>query len=351
MRAVDLRLQVRQAQDAVRDSLRHFGESRKSFMSAIRSLHTGELELDSISLRLESDEDALRQRITELHDLYNQMTDLDSELLKEDGNEAGLLETDYVRSLLENGQIAASSMQTVRDPAYDGDIGSEPEIPDLLRELFDAIGELRLMQERLVDELPYEHADQRLRRQMKMDQDEALSETDEEFEEKCRQEVVKVNDEIEALRLRVDRLHAQAVSAGLDPNPSRYQRQSPSGSVVDWLDSVVTPADIAIEELEEVLVGSTKTSRPGSTTSQLDSHEYHGLQIDECTESVSPNAQPEHLGGEVETTQCHGLDSSSTYHETTKELSVHPATHVTQRLLKPEQEENTDQQWVVLAQS
>ncbi|PPJ50221.1 hypothetical protein CBER1_07174 [Cercospora berteroae] len=86
-------------------------------------------------------------------------------------------------------------------------------------EYFDAICELRLMQERLFHELPYEHEEQRLRRQRKWDQYEIPFETREEFEEKCRQEVVKVGDGTVALRLRVDGLRAQAVSAGLDPDP------------------------------------------------------------------------------------------------------------------------------------
>ncbi|CAK1364523.1 unnamed protein product [Cercospora beticola] len=237
-RATDLRLRVRCAQDAVRDGLRHFDESRADFMKAIRTSRT-EIP-DHLVQRLEIDEDDLRQKIAELHDSYDDLNTLDEQLWKEDGDEAGSSGTDFLQSLSDTGKIMYK--------AYD-DNESEPEMPSLLREYFDVIGELRLMKERLEDELPYEHADQKLRRQRLMDQDEVLSMTEEDFEAKCHEEVQVVHGEINALTIRVNKLHAEVMDAGLDPDPTRYRRETPSGSVVEWLDSVAATVDVSSDPL------------------------------------------------------------------------------------------------------
>ncbi|PPJ53028.1 hypothetical protein CBER1_11427 [Cercospora berteroae] len=263
-RANDLRLQVQYAQDAVIHNLRFFGESRDAYMKSVDRARGESQRMPGLVQQLRTDDENLRQKIEELKTLYNEMTNLDNQLGREDG-ETLAMESNGIGSPPATGQIIAPSIQTVRNPTYD-DFRSEFHVPALLKKYFDVVAELRLAQERLNDELPYEHADQRFRRQRMMDQEQAVSETDDDFEEKCRQEVEDVRREIKDLKDRVNQLHAEVIEAGLDPDPEQYRRKSRSGTskVAEWLDSVAVEIPVGQFHEDELLAGSTKASRAGS---------------------------------------------------------------------------------------
>ncbi|KAF2215318.1 hypothetical protein CERZMDRAFT_82348 [Cercospora zeae-maydis SCOH1-5] len=362
--ATYLRLEVQRAQQAVGTSLTFFDGSRKKFMDAVRASNT--VVHDQLAGILESDEKALCQSIAKLRDLYDAMDSLDKQILKEDGAEAGATE-EHLRNFLDSGEI----IPIVRGPVDDDD-ESEPEMPTLLREYFDAIGELRLMRDRLEDELPYEHADQKLKRQRMVDQDEVVFESEEELEERCRQEADEVHSEIYNLIIRINKLYAEVEAAGLDPDPAHYRRRSLSGSVEDWLEAVATPVNVSSDPIEEPLpllpsdgfdpvLGSVRVSpeqlkslqplADSTTTSNSDGSapRLQRLDVDDGQQHMnSPDRSYSHARhtdlGAVATAQCHGSGLSLSMSECTERASVRSATHFDQDL----REKDAELQWVLL---
>ncbi|GIZ45529.1 hypothetical protein CKM354_000869100 [Cercospora kikuchii] len=321
-RAVRLRLQVQIAQEAVVNSLHIFDGSRKKFMDALQPTPREDPDALSPAQQLDLDEKSLRQTIAELHKCYNEMSNLDSQLLKEDADVAGVSESDYAQILLEAGQIVAPVVRTGLEATYDDD-ESDPEVPPILKSYFDTVAEWRLAQERLVDELPVEHAEQRLQRQRMIDQDKSVPETDEEFEKNCRKEYQDVVDEVDTLRRRVNELHVEVTNAGLDPDPNRWRRKSRSETskggtslgVSNWLNGIEDAVDVPHEYHEDVrsLAGSTKTSRPESPSRPSDMPEEMDTQVEVHHKMVLPVVYPSNVR-ETATGEDHGLDQSSAMH-------------------------------------
>ncbi|KAF7185534.1 hypothetical protein HII31_13158 [Pseudocercospora fuligena] len=236
--ALDLRVKVQASHGKIKHCIRHFDESRDAFMLAAQKALDGTAKFEALKTadqQLREDCDTLKGAMEELRLLHFNLSNLDFELFSEEQKQAGA--HNYLDNFLNPETTAPSTIETIT--AGLDMPGDNNEIPPLLEEYFDVLGDSRLLKERLDYGLLPEQAERAQRREIKRDQDDVLSMSDGEFERSLYTEREDLEVELEELRCRAAELLKQCLKAGLDPDPTKYARHSENGSSISHNESKV----------------------------------------------------------------------------------------------------------------
>ncbi|KXS94567.1 hypothetical protein AC578_7523 [Pseudocercospora eumusae] len=257
--ALQLRLKVQHSHGKIKHCMRHFDQSRDAFMAAIRD--TGalrDLQFESLKLledQLIMDSEALKEAVEELRAVHYDLSSLDFDLFCEEQKQHGA--QNFLDRLLDSGQVAPSTIESMT--VAPNAAAEESRFHPLLEEYFDALGDRSLLRERLELELPQEHGEKRLQRERLVDQEKTPSQSESEFEVELEKERKDLEVELEQLNNRVAELFKACLDAGLDPDPSKYARQSDNGSTISkhegkiehWLGQMDDPGENSTGSIDE----------------------------------------------------------------------------------------------------
>ncbi|KAI5362495.1 hypothetical protein Slin15195_G061520 [Septoria linicola] len=299
--ASNVRLQVQIQQQNIINELSYFRESREAFMQAIASEMDGSRDHAILAQKhdqLREDEDRLENSLRLYSTLTVTLSRLDMDILNEDEKHQNPHGTNLLAKV---PTMAPSTVLNLRKIAKD-DIndGMDP----LLLEYFDLLGDIRLLHERLEEEIPYEHAEKKAHREMLVDQDLGSSEagvsfssarnvhredsamssvedsycdvvgvvsevhetaSDKAFAAECRDEIDRVKAILSEKERLASDLRQRCIDKGINPDPNRWKRASETastqggtgdpteGDIQHWLQNVQessehTDDDIAILE-------------------------------------------------------------------------------------------------------
>ncbi|EME84776.1 uncharacterized protein MYCFIDRAFT_173703 [Pseudocercospora fijiensis CIRAD86] len=237
--ALELRVKVQSSYGKIKHCMRHFDESRQAFMEALQQMEstgTPQYEvLKHLDERVREDCEALKTSMTELQEVHYNLSGLDFKLFSDEQKVYG--KQSYMDRLLGSGQVAPSTIESITvapQPFQDSD-GLHP----LLEEYFDVLGDSKLFRERLDYELPQEQSDRRRERERHIDQGVSVPSSESEFELELIKEYQALERELAQTNTRAAELLRLCLQAGLDPDPSKYARQSDNGSLVSKVESKV----------------------------------------------------------------------------------------------------------------